>query len=365
MTNRNLKIIALFLLLLLLALGLACCKKDDKPAEPLAEPAVKSAAEKYVDYLDMSNWAYYGIGEDKPVDVFLICPTVDTKDEYNMSMDDEKTKEHFVGALNMERGLYEDTARMFAPYYRQAAMKVYSLPPEERAPYLDFAYRDVKNAFAWYLAHQNKGRPIILAGFSQGADMCYRLMEDYFGEGRDLISFDESVDWGDSLSEQLVAVYAIGWPCTQEMTEKNPQIVPAKAEDDIGVVVGFDCEAPEVTGTIIIPAGTKAYAINPLNWKTDSTPADQSENLGACFTGYDGSIKREIKALCGCYLDPERGALKVTDLSSADYVSGLSIFPEGVYHIYDYQFFYRNLQQNVRTRTEAYLAAADAYSMTA
>ena len=362
MTNGNLKMISLFLLLFLFAPGLVSCKKAVRAAEPFAEPTVKPAEEKYVDYLDMSNWAYYGIGEDKPVDVFLICPMVDTKDEYNMSMDDEETKEHFVGALNMERGLYEDTARMFAPYYRQAAMKVYSLPPEERAPYLEFAYRDVKNAFAWYLAHKNEGRPIILAGFSQGADMCYRLMGDYFGENVNLSSYDESVDWGDSLSEQLVAVYAIGWPCTREMMEQYPQIVPAKAEDDIGVIVSFDCEAPEVTETVIIPAGTKAFAINPLNWKTDSTPADKSENLGACFPGYDGRIQREEKALCGCYLDPERGALKVTDLSSADYVPGLSIFPEGAYHIYDYQFFYRNLQQNVETRTEAYFAAADAIS---
>ena len=364
MTNRKLKVIALLLLLLLFALGLACCKNADKAGEPAAEPIAAEYVD-YPDYLDMSNWAYYDIGEDKPVDVFLICPTVDTKDEYNMSMGDEKTKEHFVGALNMERGLYEDSSRMFAPYYRQAAMKVFELPPEERQPYLDLAYQDVAAAFRWYLAHQNKGRPIILAGFSQGAYMCYRLMEDYFGEGVDLSSYDESVDWGDSLSEQLVAVYAIGWSCTQEMTEKYPQIVPAKAEDDIGAVVSFDCEAPEVTETVIIPAGTKAYAINPLNWKTDSTPADRSENLGACFTGYDGSIKREERALCGCYIDPVRGALKVTDLSSADYVSGLSILPEGAYHIYDYQFFYRNLQQNVQTRTEAYLAAADAYSMAA
>lgn len=75
--------------------------------------------------------------------------------------------------------------------------------------------------------------------------------------------------------------------------------------------------------------------------------------------------KREIKALCGCYIAPERGALKVTDLRSTDYVPGLSIFPEGAYHIYDCQFFYCNVQQNVRIRTEAYLAAADAYSMAA
>ena len=43
MTNRNLKMIALLLLLLLFALGLACCKTADK------------AAEKDANYLAMSN----------------------------------------------------------------------------------------------------------------------------------------------------------------------------------------------------------------------------------------------------------------------------------------------------------------------
>lgn len=33
------------------------------------------------------------------------------------------------------------------------------------------------------------------------------------------------------------------------------------------------------------------------------------------------------------------------------------MFPDGSYHIYDYQFFYRNLQENVGKRLEAYLSA--------
>ena len=348
--NRKWKLLSAMLVFALLLSGLSCAW---------------AAGSGYPDYLDMSNWAFYDVGEDKPVDVFLICPTVDTKDEYNMSLDDEKTKSRFVSALNMERGLYEDTARIFAPYYRQTSMKAFGLPPEEQEPYLELAYRDVSNAFAWYLAHQNQGRPIILAGFSQGAYMCYRLLEEFFGEDTDLSAYDESVEWGDSLLDQLVAVYAIGWACTPEMTEKYPQIIPAAGEDDFGVVVSFDCEAPEVAETLIHPAGTKAYAINPLNWKTDSTPADKSENLGACFIDYDGSIRREEKALCGCYIDQERGALKVTGIDSGDYPNALTVLPGGSYHLYDFQFFYRNLQQNVQTRTAAYLAAAETLSLAA
>lgn len=76
-----------------------------------------------MDYSIQENWAYDGIGENKEADVFLICPTVDMNDEWNMSLSDEETKASFLGALNMERGIYEDCARRFAPYYEQAAMK--------------------------------------------------------------------------------------------------------------------------------------------------------------------------------------------------------------------------------------------------
>ncbi len=44
-------------------------------------------------------------------------------------------------------------------------------------------------------------------------------------------------------------------------------------------------------------------------------------------------------------------------MTSEDYPAGLSIFEDGVYHLYDYQFFYRNLQENVAARLDAYLAA--------
>ena len=306
-----------------------------------AAAAEETADPERPDYAKEENWAYFGIGEDKEADLFLVCPTVDMRDEYNMSMDDEETKGSFYGALNMERGIYEDSTRMYAPYYRQAAMKIYDLTVEERQPYLELAYSDVSDAFAWYLENENEGRPIILAGFSQGADMCYRLMEEYFGDA--------------DLSDQLVAVYAIGWPCTREMVEKYPQIVPAQSEDDFGAVVSFECEAPELEETFIVPAGTKSYSINPLNWKTDGTIADKSENIGACFTSYGGEIQREEVNLCGCYIEDGRGALKVTDVTPADFPPILSILPEGSYHLYDYQFFFRNLQENVAVRLKKYL----------
>lgn len=298
--------------------------------------------EPRIDYGAAENWAYLGIGGEKDVDVFLICPTVDTKDEWNMSLSDEETKAAFLGALNMERGIYEDCARLYAPYYRQAAMKTYELNGSEREPYLNTAYADVSAAFSYYLENENEGRPIILAGFSQGADMCYRLMAEFFAD--------------EELSERLVAVYAIGWALTEEMVAEYPQLKAATGETDTGAVVSFECEAEFVEDTFIIPKGTKALSINPLNWRTDGTSAAKEDNFGACFTDYDGNIVNEVSELCGCYIDVDRGVLKVTDILSDDYPPVVPGLPDGAYHIYDYQFFYRNLQENVKARITGYFA---------
>ena len=319
-------------LLLSLCLLLAGCGKSAAAEIPATE------------YNEKSNWAYYAEGEGRDVDLFLICPTVDMNEEFNMSLSDEMTKASFLGALNMERGLYEEQTRMFAPYYRQGAMKIYDLSAEAREEYLRIAYSDVSAAFSWYLEHENNGRPILLAGFSQGADMCYRLLEEYFGD--------------EELYDRLVAVYAIGWPVTEKMTKAYPQIRPASSADDLGVVISFDCEAPEVKETFINPAGQKAIAINPLNWKTDGTAADKRENPGSCFTNYDGWISAEGAELCGCYVDEERGVVKVTDVDPAEYPPIVPGLPDGAYHVYDYLFFYRSLQANVALRIERYLAAS-------
>lgn len=294
-----------------------------------------------VDYSNSENWAYYAVGEDKAADLFLICPTVDMgKDgEYNMSMDDEETKESFVGALNMERGIYEGSATMYAPFYRQMTFPVYSMSDEEMKPYFEIAYRDVAAAFEYYFENLNNDRPIILAGFSQGSQLLLRLLEDYFDDPK--------------YSDKLVAAYCIGWRVTEDDLARYPHLRMAECEDDTGVIVSFNSEAVGVEDSIMVPQGTRTLGINPLNWKTDSTLADKSLHKGACFTKYSGEIKKEIPELTGAYLDEVRGTLIVTDIEPSEYSN--SLFPDGVYHLYDYQFFYRNLQENVAVRLERFL----------
>lgn len=291
-------------------------------------------------YSNKDNWAYFEIGEDKSADLFLICPTMfsGSSENHNMSLDNEEIKEKFLGGLNMERGIYEADCRMFAPFYRQAGLEVYEMSVSDREQYLEYAYNDVKEAFRYYIDNCNSGRPYVLAGFSQGADMTLRLMKDLFDD--------------EKYSKNLVATYAIGWSLTEEEVKQYPQLKPAQGETDTGVIITFNTEDRDITSSVIVEEST--LGINPLNWKTDSTVADKSLNIGACFTNYNGEIIKEVKNLTGAYLDENRGTLKVTDIDKADYPSSISLFPEGVYHVYDYQFFYRNLQKNVSDRINAF-----------
>ena len=294
-------------------------------------------------YAQADNWAYLETNVDeKAADVFFLCPTVygGGSEAHNMSMDDTDTKESFLGATNMEKGIYDTDCRFFAPYYRQAGLSVYEMEASDREPYLNLAYEDVKLAFEYYMEHYNNGRPIVLAGFSQGADMSLRLLKDCFAD--------------EKTNDLLVACYAIGWSISEAELAEYPHMKAAQGETDVGVIVAFNSEAENITDSLMIPAGTKTVAINPLNWTTDSTPADKTLNKGACFTKYSGAISAEIPELTGAYIDDVRGALKVTDVTAEEYPPVLSLFEDGIYHLYDYQFFYRNLQENVSLRIAEY-----------
>lgn len=184
------------------------------------------------DYADTGSWAYWRVGENKAADLFIVCPTVDlgTDGHTNMSLTDENIKGNFTGALNMQRGIYEKNCRMYAPYYRQATLADYTLPRQDAAAYFDLAYSDVRAAFLYYMHHENNGRPFVLSGFSQGAEMCLRLLKE-FGNT-------------DFVKNNMVACYAIGWRFTPQEAKQYPYIRPAQSADDLGTVIMFNSEAP-------------------------------------------------------------------------------------------------------------------------
>lgn len=293
-----------------------------------------------IDYSIDDNWAYFNDNENRIADCFLICPTVTNSVDGKLNAEiTDDYKADFVSALDAEKGIYADSCTMYAPFYRQAVMDVYELPDEDREQYFEIAYNDIKASFDYYMKKCNKGRPIVLAGFSQGSDMVLRLLKDEFDNKK--------------YQDRLVAAYMIGWPVTPQDIEQYPHIKMAQNSQDTGVVVSFNSEAESVNTSMFVPQGTTSLSINPLTWTTDSTPADATYNMGACFM-YGDKAGEEVYQFCGAYIDDERGTLKVTGIDGSEFTSGSKLFGEGVYHLYDYQFFYRNLQYNVAERLDKF-----------
>lgn len=303
--------------------------------------AVVYAQEKTVNYGDINNWVYAPVENSTwDVDVFFIAPTVflGRENQLNMSLEDTALRHNFTGAINMEKGIYDQQANFYAPYYRQAALYAYKITPAADAPCFDLAYQDVKAAFLYYLEHFNQDRPIVLAGFSQGGDMVLRLLKDVYQDKR--------------LQDRLVAAYAIGWRVTAKEAAAYPQLKMAQGEKDTGVIISFNTEADYIKTSLLVPDTT--LGINPLNWTISETYADKSLNKGAVFTDYDGKVIKQVDNFTGAYLDKKRGTLKVIDVNAADYPPLLDVFQPGVFHIYDYLFFYQNLKENVKQRIDAF-----------
>lgn len=322
--RRHIRKYILILLILLLALQASACGKD------------KDA----IDYTDKTNWAFYGEeDETKNCDLFMIAPCVDlggTKGRLNMSMTDADTKQKFVGAMNMQLGIFTDKCAVYAPYYRQMTMLVYTDSDEKNAAARQRAVKDVLDSFEEYLDNLDDGEPIVLAGYFEGGEMVLEIMKRY----------------GEKISDRLVAAYILGWAMTED--DLSEYIVPATGATDTGVFVSFVTEAPSIRSSIIVPAGKKAISINPLNWKTDGTTASKSFNKGAAFPDYSGYIEQKYPTFTGAYIDQTRGTLKVTDVDPNDFPPQISSFAEGVYYQYEFQFFYENLKQNVSARISSY-----------
>ncbi len=303
-------------------------------------------AEKKINYKLDANWARQEVDlrQEKPVDLFYVTSTTDIKglEGYNLDYNDKVKNRIYNLSLNKESSPYRESCAIFAPYYRQVTFPAYFLKPEIGKKYFDLAYKDVKRAFTQYLKNRPADRPFMIAGFSQGAEMAQHLLLDKkFSRRKDI-------------KANLVAAYTIGWGITEEQIKasKSQIFIPAEKADDTGVTIVFNTEAPEITESLLVPKAMKSICINPFNWRTDATPAGKEENLGGKLINPYGKVDRELGAITGGYIDLKRGTVKVPDIDPQEF-KGL-IFQDGIYHIYDYQFTFSNLEKNIADRIAAF-----------
>jgi len=268
-------------------------------------------------------------------DVFYVYPTVFFSEKAeNMKLSDEALKAKAVGVYKEQASIFDGECNIFAPYYPQMSIAVLALDGDEFDNCFNVAYSEVKAAFKYYLEHLNNGRPFFIAGHSQGSLMILQLMKD------------------ELMNEQLIASYIIGYSVTNEDLKQHPWLKIAQKSNDIGVIITYNTQSPDAKGSPVLLEG--ANCVNPLLWTTQTTYAPASLNEGAVFFDEEENPNPAIMHYTDAQVRSD-GALIVTTPDPDDfYVAGKSAFPRGVYHRYDYQFFYKNLQQNVKERKMAF-----------
>jgi hypothetical protein len=115
-----------------------------------------------------------------PIDCFYVYPTVSLDPGILATMKAERAERNVVKQQFARLG---SVCRLYAPLYRQytltalaAAMSGHPLPgsmgPRPRTP-----FNDVRDAWEWYLDHDNHGRGVVLIGHSQGSGLLIELIK--------------------------------------------------------------------------------------------------------------------------------------------------------------------------------------------
>ncbi|MEA3004021.1 MAG: hypothetical protein QOH81_2809 [Sphingomonadales bacterium] len=153
----------------------------------LCRPGRDDACSKPLPTTALNPNGYGSTGLVKPaaapkIDCFYVYPTV-SRDPGDNSDLVPGTEEQAAAWVQFAR--YGTICRTFAPLYRQATLaalrKAMSGAPVARN--FDLAYADVLAAWRHYLAHDNRGRPFVLIGHSQGSVMLERLIAEEVEKG--------------------------------------------------------------------------------------------------------------------------------------------------------------------------------------
>ena len=112
-------------------------------------------------------------------DCFYVYPTVDLE-LVPGNHEDLRDRRHVVETTLAQVGRFGSTCALWVPLYRQVTLGTWLQPRAELEKGLALAYGDVERAFAQYLASTPPGRPVVLIGHSQGAEMAVRLLRQFF-----------------------------------------------------------------------------------------------------------------------------------------------------------------------------------------
>jgi hypothetical protein len=246
--------------------------------------------------------------------------------------------------------VFSPLANVYAPYYRQAAIQVLEEPREKQNAIVGGEpTTDAISAFDYYIKHLNKGRPFILAGHSQGSNIMINLMADYMKKNPEVY-------------KRMIAAYVPGYSVTPEYLQQNSELKFAENADDTQVIVSYNTVAPttKMPDPVVLPG---AMVINPITWTRSEATATASQNRGSISLDKNGYAMldaqgqpKKVLGVADARIDTAKGELICSTVETATLDPGNSLVAAGIFHNYDYPFYYFDLRANAANRIARYLA---------
>ena len=110
------------------------------------------------------------------IDCFYVYPTVSGQPTTNA---DKRKDPELYAIARYQAARYRRHCRVFAPVYRQLTLASIAVGDvQARAEGAKMAFADVREAWREYLANDNRGRPFVLIGHSQGTRMLRQLIRE-------------------------------------------------------------------------------------------------------------------------------------------------------------------------------------------
>ena len=307
------------------------------------------------DYASVAAWAAQPAAEEvggnatQSTNVFFLHPTTYLSPEsWNAAYD---AAARGVGGGGVEATLrnqastFAKCCKIFAPRYRQATLFAFLDTGGDGVKAIDFAYQDVDRAFDAFLV-RNGGKPFIIAGHSQGSIHLLRLVQQRIA--------------GQPIEKLLIAAYAIGAAVPADFKA----IPPCADATQTGCLVSWNSVADAnydrsrggqvpiwLNGHYESVGSRRLMCTNPLDWHLDST-APASANQGSLSPNGPNAAPtlKPAYAAAKCV----DGQLVVELPKSRPDFKGLPGEP-GSLHIYDYNLFYANLQENAALRVASFV----------
>jgi hypothetical protein len=258
--------------------------------------------------------------------VFFVHPTQFFRGEHwNAHLDNRK-----VNALNtkfpmrLQASAFNIGGRLYAPAYRQAHIGVFTWQDSTSWRALELAYADVKASFEHYLEHWNDGRPIILAGHSQGSWHIRWLLQEFFD--------------GKPLQEQLVVAYAPGFDF---YTTDFEALSYCENAEETGCVCSWMSYGEGYFPGWLQANGQTPVCTHPISWALEGTNAIEDHEgvvLQQMRYAYPSAIVAHI----------ERGVLQVHE---PEVPFGKALQRDN-WHVGDINLFWLNIRNNAKQRAQ-------------